>query len=64
MIIQEIVIVNNNQFKHTYSSENKYIKQIETGAIYNEAFDTLRREFNYIETETDLLTEDAIHNHT
>ena len=51
MIIQEIVTVHNRQFKHTYSSEAKYIQQVETGAIYDEAYDTMARDFNYIETD-------------
>lgn len=52
MIIQEIVTVNNQQFKHTYSSDSKFIKQLETGALYDEAYDIMYRDFNYIETET------------
>ncbi|MBQ7880218.1 MAG: hypothetical protein IJ358_00015 [Clostridia bacterium] len=58
MIIQEIVTVNNRQFKHTYSSDSKYIKQVETGAIYNEAYDSLKRNFTYIETDTTIKDED------
>ena len=54
MIIQEIVTVNNLQLKHTYSSDCKYIKQLETGAIYDEAYDMLCRDFNYIETQTSI----------
>ena len=54
MIIQEIVNINNNQLKHTYSSNNKYIKQTETGAIYNEAYDAMIRTFHYIETDKDI----------
>ena len=57
MLIQELVTVNNRQFTHTYSSDKKFIKQIESGALYNEAFDTLKRNFHYIETDT-LIPED------
>ncbi len=60
MIIQEIVTLHNMEFKHTYSSDNKYIQQVETGAIYNEAYDVPEREFNYIETETTLSEDDAL----
>lgn len=60
MIIQEIVIINNEKFKHTYSSASKYIKQVETDAIYNEAYDVLKRDFNYIETDIPLAEEDAL----
>lgn len=54
MIIQETVTINNIPLIHTYSSNNKYIKQTETGAIYNEAYDTLVRTFHYIETDKDI----------
>lgn len=54
MIIQEIVNINDLQLKHTYSSNNKYIKQTETGAIYTEAYDTLIRNFHYVETNKDI----------
>lgn len=50
MIIQEIVIINNKTLKHTYSSDKKQIKQVETDAIYDEAYDTLKRNYHYIET--------------
>lgn len=60
MIIQEIVTLHNMQFRHTFSSDNKYIKQTETGAIYNEAYDVLQREFNYTETDTILAEEDSL----
>ena len=58
MIVQEIITLHNKQFKHTYSSDNKYIKQVETDAIYSEAYDTLVRNFNYIETDTIILPEE------
>ena len=51
MIIQELVTNNNKVLRHTYSSENKYIKQVETDAIYDEAFDSLKRDYHYIETD-------------
>ena len=52
MIIQEIVNINNRQLRHTYSSEAKYIKQVETDVVYDEAYDVLSRYFTYIETDT------------
>lgn len=57
MIVQEIITLHNKTFKHTYSSTNKYIQQVETGAIYDEAYDTLLRDFNYIETEQEIVDE-------
>lgn len=58
MLIQEIVTINDKQFKHSYSSDNKYIKQIETEALYKDAYDILIREFHYIETDTDIVEEE------
>ena len=51
MIIQQIVEINNKKFKHTFSSEQKYIKQLETDAIYDEAYDTLKTDYHYSETD-------------
>lgn len=62
MIIQETVIIDNKKFKHTYSSDLKYIKQLETGAIYNEAYDVMLRNFTYIETDTLIAQEDLPRN--
>ena len=52
MLIQEIITINNTQLKHTYSSTKNYIKQIETGVIYDQAYDLTDREFTYEETDT------------
>ena len=54
MIIQETVVVNNKQLKHIYSSNKKYIMQVETNLIYDEVYDTFKRNFNYIETNEDI----------
>ena len=54
MIIQEIITVNNRQLKHTYSSENKYIKQLETGVVYNAAYDTLKQNYTYLELDEEI----------
>ncbi len=51
MIIQETVILHDQQFTHTFSSERKFIRQVETDAIYDEAYDTLKRNFTYVETD-------------
>ncbi len=51
MIIQEMIVVNNRKLKHTYSSENKYIKQVETGIVYKEAYDTLKYTYTYVELD-------------
>lgn len=60
MIIQEIKILNGRQFTHTYSSENKYIEQVETGAIYNEAYDVIGVKYTYTETNESLAPEDIM----
>lgn len=57
MIIQEIVIINNRKLKHTYSSTNKYIKQVETDIIYDDVYDTLKRDYHYIEMEEEIKPE-------
>lgn len=35
----------------TYSNENVYIKQVETGNIYADAIDVENAEFTYVETD-------------
>lgn len=55
MLIQEIVTINNRQLKHTYSSNNKQIRQIETNTIYDEVYDSLKRNYNYEETDLDIV---------
>lgn len=58
MIIQEFVTINNRKLKHTYSSDNKYIQQVETGIIYDQVYDTLKRNYTY--TETDKIVEEDV----
>lgn len=51
MIAQEIVTTENFTLRHTYSTEKKYIRQVETNAIYDEAYDVLERDFTYEELD-------------
>ena len=51
MIVQEIVTIDNKQFKHTFSDANYYIQKEGTEEIYAEAFDVMTSEFTYIETD-------------
>ena len=52
----------------TYSTENKYIKQVETGLEYNEAIDIgvyengiyKAKNYTYIETEKEIVYEEHI----
>lgn len=53
MIKQEQVICNNGvELIKTYSDNNKMIRQIETGIIYDEAIDIPNR-YTYEETDQD-----------
>lgn len=54
MIKQEKVIINNKEFIKTYSDDNKYIKQLETGYIYDEAIDILPLRYTYEETDKNI----------
>lgn len=51
MIKQEQTILGRNIFLHTYSDSNFYIEQIETGSIYDEAYDVIPCKFTYKETD-------------
>jgi hypothetical protein len=51
MIKQETLTINNKQFIKTYSDENKYILQVETGHKYSEAFDVVPLRYTYQETD-------------
>lgn len=44
----------------TYSDENYKIRQIETGAIYDEAIDVENAEYTYEETEEKLETSEEM----
>lgn len=50
MIITENIILNNRQFKKTYSDENFYIQKVGTDEIYSEAIDIPTANYKYIET--------------
>jgi hypothetical protein len=41
----------------TYSSENRYIRQVETGVVYSEAIDVETAPYTYEETEEAIPTE-------
>lgn len=51
MIKQEVIEINNKQFKKTYSSEGYYILQVETGNEYDIAIDILEAKYTYKETD-------------
>lgn len=51
MIKQETLTIKNKQFIKTYSDENKYILQVETGYKYSEAIDVTPLRYTYVETD-------------
>lgn len=58
MLIQKEVTINGKTLMHTYSDQKKYIKQVETGYEYNEAYDVIPLRYTYIETDKDIETEE------
>lgn len=53
MIHQEQVVISGRDFLHTYSDEY-YIRQIETGVVYDEAYDVIPCVYTYEETDEKL----------
>lgn len=51
MIINEIVELNNQEFRHTYSDENFYIRKKGTKEIYSDAYDLINKNYQYLETD-------------
>ena len=51
MIVQEIVTIDDKQFKHTFSDANYYIQKEGTEEIYAEAFDVMASTATYVETD-------------
>lgn len=51
MIIQEKVIINNQELLYTYSDIGNFILQVETGIIYDAAYDVIPCRYTYTETE-------------
>ena len=51
MIVQENYVCKNGvNLTHTYSDNGNYIKQVETGIIYAEAYD-IPNKYTYVETD-------------
>lgn len=51
-IVIENILLDNQALVHTYSDEHKKIRQIETGIIYDDAYDIPNR-YTYEETDID-----------
>ena len=58
MLKQEKTIINNKELLHTYSDNNKYILQVETSNIYDEAYDVIPCKYTYTETEEEIVIEE------
>ena len=58
MIKQEKITINNKELLHTYSDNNKYILQVETSNIYDEAYDVIPCKYTYTETEEKIIKEE------
>lgn len=56
MIIQENIIIGGRNLVKTYSDENKYIVQNETGVKYPQAID-IPNKYTYTESEEEILTD-------
>ena len=54
MIIREEITISEKIFVKTYSDKGLYIRQIETGNEYAEAFDLKDVSYEYEETEKEL----------
>lgn len=51
MIAQDKVTIGTTKFIHTYSTDEYYIKQIETDELYSEAYDLIDNLKTYEETD-------------
>ena len=51
MIQTENLTINDREFKRTYSDEDFYILQEQTGIEYTEAIDVMTANYTYIETD-------------
>ena len=51
MIQTENLTINDREFKRTYSDEDFYILQEQTGIEYAEAIDVMTANYTYIETD-------------
>lgn len=51
MIIQEIQIIKNKEYRYTYSDLGKLLLQKETGIIYYDALDVIESNYTYEEID-------------
>lgn len=58
-IMSEKKKVGKTYFMHTFSDDNKRIKQVETGRVFDEAWDKTGAKYTYEETDEDIITDDG-----
>lgn len=62
MIKQETYIdesgIKHENLIHTFSDSGKVIRQVETGAEYDEAIDIIPVKYTYVETDKDVVKEE------
>lgn len=57
MVIKEIVKINGKDFQKHYSDNNKTIRKVGTNEEYTEAIDLLDKNWQYEETENNIIEE-------
>lgn len=58
MIKVENIVINNREFRKTYSDEGYYIQKKGTQEVYSEAIDVLNKNYEYIETDKKIENQD------
>lgn len=51
MLVQEIKTIEDKEYQYTYSDAGFFIRQIETGHLYNDAMDLIPCPYSYEETD-------------
>ena len=59
MLRTEIVELGEMNFRYTHSDAGMQIKQVETGILYDEAYDILEKAYTYEETDVPIDTGEA-----
>ena len=51
MLLQEIKTIEDKEYQYTYSDSGFFIRQVETGHLYNDAMDLIPCLYSYVETD-------------
>ncbi len=54
MVVQETITIGSIKLRRTYSDNNRYIIQVDTGSEYREAVDPLDSAHTYAESDNEL----------